>query len=94
LVSCGSCLDILIITELNKPRLVNGVWWYFTPGISFGCALFSSIRQSTADVYLIVIVIINYAMIEKSWHLEIGLFWRLGSLNCDPHPIYNQRIEK
>jgi hypothetical protein len=45
-------------------------------------------------MYLIVIVIINYAMIEKSWHLEIGSFWRLGSLNCDPHPIYNQRIEK
>jgi hypothetical protein len=51
LVSCGSCLDILIITELNKPRLVNGVWWYFTPGISFGFAPFSNIRQYDADVF-------------------------------------------
>ncbi len=51
LVSCGSCLDILTTTELDKPRLVNGAWWYFTPDKSFGFAPFSSIRQSTADVF-------------------------------------------
>ncbi len=51
LVSCGSCLDILATTELDKPRLVNGVWWYFTPNTSFGFALFSSIRQNNYDCY-------------------------------------------
>ena len=49
LVSCGSCLDILTTTELNKPRLVNGAWWYFTPATSFGFAPISSIRQYNYD---------------------------------------------
>jgi len=51
LVSCGSCLEILTTTELDKPRLVNGVWWYFTPDKSFGFAPSSSIRQYWYDCY-------------------------------------------
>ena len=51
LVSCGSCLDILTTTETNKPRLVNGAWWYFTPDKSFGFAPSSSIRQYNYDCY-------------------------------------------
>jgi len=49
LVSCGSCLDILTTTVTNQPILVNGAWWYFTPGRSFGFAPNSNIRQSNAD---------------------------------------------
>ena len=51
LVSCGSCLDILTTTELNKPRLVNGAWWYFKPDKSFGFAPSSSIRQLSVDIF-------------------------------------------
>jgi hypothetical protein len=49
LVSCGSCLDILTTTPLIQPRLVNGAWWYFTPGRSFGFAPNSNIFQGSAD---------------------------------------------
>ena len=40
---------ILTTTELNKPRLVNGAWWYFRPDKSFGFAPSSSIRQYNYD---------------------------------------------
>ena len=51
LVSCGSCLEILTTAVLDKPRLVNGVWWHFTPDKSFGFAPSSSIRQYNYDCY-------------------------------------------
>jgi len=51
LVSCGSCLDILTHTTLDKPKFVNGAWWYFTPGWSFGFAPTSNIRQYFYDCY-------------------------------------------
>jgi hypothetical protein len=43
LVSCGSCLDILT-NNTNQTRLVNGAWWYFKPGESFGFAPNSNIE--------------------------------------------------
>jgi hypothetical protein len=51
LVSCGSCLDILTNTTINQPRLVNGAWWYFTHGKSFGFAPNSDIKQRWYDCY-------------------------------------------
>jgi hypothetical protein len=50
LVSCGSCLDILTITTENQLRFVNGVWWYFKPGKSFGFATNSNIKQLDVDI--------------------------------------------
>jgi hypothetical protein len=91
LVSCGSCLDILTTTELNKPRLVNGVWWYFTPDISFGFAPFSSIRQSTADVFDCDSGGKNCNDSKRlSWHLQGSGGWRLGSLNNNAKTIPSQ----
>ena len=35
LAACGNCLAITTTTPLNVPVFVNGMWWYFTPGINF-----------------------------------------------------------
>ena len=45
LVSCGDCHLISLKTEINKPKLINGAYWYFTPGYSFGWASDSRISQ-------------------------------------------------
>jgi hypothetical protein len=45
LVSCGDCNSISQKTEINKPKLINGAYWYFTPGFSFGWASESRISQ-------------------------------------------------
>ena len=84
LVSCGSCLDILTTTELNKPRLVNGAWWYFTPDRSFGFAPSSNIRQASVDGFDCDT---NNGWKNckdsqrLSWYLGGGGGWRLGVLN-------------
>ena len=87
LVSCGSCLDILTTTELDKPRLVNGAWWYFRPDKSFGFASSSSIRQSSADGFDCDqdYIICNDSK-RLSWFLQ-GSGWRLGSLNDKANTI-------
>ena len=36
-------------TVLNTPRLINGTYWYYTPGSSIGFAPTNSILQSPAD---------------------------------------------
>jgi hypothetical protein len=78
LVSCGLCLNILTATTPNQPRLVNGAWWYFTPGKSFGFAPNSTINQDRAD---------NFGCKYKgycddpkrlSWDLDGTGGWRLG----------------
>ena len=81
LVSCGSCLDILTTTVINQPRLVNGAWWYFTPGISFGFAPDSNIVQEPyCDKY-------DPSNTKRlSWELE-GTCGRLGSLNTVANTI-------
>jgi hypothetical protein len=88
LVSCGSCFDILTTTELNKPRLVNGAWWYFTPGISFGFASNSSIKQSYADVFDCEggYIICNDSK-RLSWLLQGSGGWRLDILNNNAKTI-------
>ena len=81
LVSCGSCLDILTTTELNKPRLVNGAWWYFTPGKSFGFAPSSSITQSSADIFDCDASLSCKDSNRLSWHLDIRTGWRIGNIH-------------
>ena len=79
LVSCGSCLDILTTTELNKPRLVNGAWWYFKPDKSFGFAPSSSIRQSSVDIFDCDSSWNCKDSKRFSWYLLSGYTdWRLG----------------
>jgi len=91
LVSCGSCLDILTTTELNTTRLVNGVWWYFTPGKSFGFAPSSNIRQSSADIFDCDSGGYNCNDSKRlSWHLHGSGGWRLGLLNNNAKTIPSQ----
>jgi len=82
LVSCGSCWDILTITKKDQPRLVNGAWWYFTPGISFGFAPNSNILQDgNADFYD------KYTDPKRlGWHLDEGVGCRLGTLTHNNSP--------
>ena len=81
LVSCGSCLDILTTTPKNQTRLVNGAWWYFTPGISFGFAPDFNINQEPyCDKY-------DRSNTKRlSWELA-GACGRLGSLNTVANTI-------
>ena len=37
-------------TVLNTPHLSNGVYWYFTPGKSFGFLKDDTLEQATADI--------------------------------------------
>jgi len=95
LVSCGSCLDILIITELNQPRLVNGAWWYFTPNKSFGFAPSSSIKQNGPDGFdCDVDAHGNFRNCKDSkrlsWFLNVDGGWRLGLLNNNAGTIPSQ----
>ena len=42
--------EIHKITELNTPHESNGVYWYFTPGKSFGFLKDKDLQQATADI--------------------------------------------
>jgi len=82
LVSCGLCLDILSTTIRNQPRFVNGAWWYFTPGYSFGFAPNSNIKQDFADGFDVISN--NWSNLKDSnrlsWHLDGTGGWRLGNI--------------
>ena len=49
LLACGNCFVITNPTVTNKPVLENGVYWYFTPGKSFGYSPVYEISQSNSD---------------------------------------------
>jgi len=81
LVSCGSCLDILTNTTANQPRFVNGAWWYFTNGLSFGFAPNSNIKQSYADVFDCDSNNMNCIDSKRlSYQLHGGAGWRIGNI--------------
>ena len=42
--------NILQETELNTPHLSNGVYWYFSPGYSFGFLGNADLHQNAADI--------------------------------------------
>lgn len=74
-VSCSNCQKILSLsTEINKPMLINGAYWYYTPGYSFGFSPVFKINQNSADTE-------DEKNKERiSWHLnESSGGWRLGS---------------
>jgi len=77
LVSCGSCSDILTYTELNKPRFINGAWWYFTY-FSFGFSPNLNINQDYDNLWCD-----NYDS-SNTKRLSWGTIYncvRLGNLN-------------
>lgn len=75
LVSCGNCWSILSVTQVNRPRLVNGAYWYMTPNYSFGFAPNATINQITCDKFD------TTNSFRLCWHLDQNVGgWRIGSL--------------
>jgi hypothetical protein len=74
-VACGSCFIVTNTTVLNIPVLDNGVFWYNTPNKCFGFAPNASINQSTADIFD------TESRLRLSWHLDVYMGFRLGSLS-------------
>ena len=46
----GLASEVHHFTVLNKPHESNGVYWYFTPGKSFGFLGDDTLQQATADI--------------------------------------------
>ena len=46
----GLASEVHRFTVLNKPHESNGVYWYFTPGKSFGFLGDDTLEQATADI--------------------------------------------
>ena len=66
---------ILTQTLRNTPNLSNGVYWYFTPSLSFGFSRNPLILQNEADVSPID------GDARLSWHLDLNVGgFRLGSI--------------
>ena len=87
LISCGDCDSISKRTKLNEARLVNGAYWYFTPGYSFGFAANSIISQ---DAYA-KFDVLNMARDESrlSWKLDgTNVGGRLGKLKIENSNYY------
>ena len=73
-VACSDCLSITTQTKLDQPLYSNSVYWYFTPGYSFGFAPNSLIIQSLADTHE------QNSNQRLSWHLTgVNGGWRLGN---------------
>ena len=88
-IACGNCLSILgNQTALNVPRLVDGVYWHYTDGRSFGFSPSPKIKQVAGDT-----VDLNCTQ-RLSWHLISGLYgYRLGSLAAlNGNPRYHKLI--
>ncbi|CAF0991711.1 unnamed protein product [Brachionus calyciflorus] len=78
LVACGNCFQIMTNTTLNTPKLVGSVYWYLTPGKSFGFSPSFTISQTTSDQF-------NLSDPQRlSWHLDQPIGgWRLGNLSLN-----------
>ncbi|CAF0997441.1 unnamed protein product, partial [Brachionus calyciflorus] len=75
LVACGNCYQIFRNTTLNSPNLIGSVYWYMTPGKSFGFSPIYTISQSSADTYD------TSDPLRLSWHFDkISGGYRLGAL--------------
>ncbi|CAF0962669.1 unnamed protein product [Brachionus calyciflorus] len=74
LVACGNCFQILTNTAKNLARLVGSVYWYLTPGESFGFSPLRTFDQQTVDSYDLK------DPFRLSWILDLPLGgWRLGT---------------
>ena len=75
LAACGNYFAITTIISINSPVYDSGVWWYYTPGQSFGFSPTNIISQTSADSHS------EGAEYRLSWHLDQNVGgWRLGSL--------------
>ena len=76
ILSCAYCSDISRQTLLNTPALSedSGVYWYYTPSISFGFSVSPIILQNSIDSYN------STDETKLSWSLDSSGNSRLGSL--------------
>lgn len=90
LISCGNCSLIAEITPINRPNLVNGAYWYFTAGLSFGFSPIYKITQNNYDTF-------NSTRDEKrlSWKIDAPIGrggGRLGTLKLENSKKYYKYI--
>ena len=87
LVACANCLSVLTVNVLNTPNNAGSVYWYYTPGQSFGFSPSSYITQSSCDSSN------QNDNLRLCWHTDnICGGWRLGNivnLNSDSIAIRN-----
>ena len=60
----GLASEVQTQTALNTPHLSNGVYWYFTPGQSFGFLKDNTLEQNSADIGT------TNPDSRLSWHLD------------------------
>ena len=53
LMACANCFDATAVTNSLEPALSAGVWWYNTPGLSFGFAPAWQITQNPTDTTVV-----------------------------------------
>ena len=86
----GLASEVHHFTVLNKPHESNGVYWYFTPGKSFGFLRDDTLEQATADIGD------TYPDSRLSWNLSkyggyrVGRDLRLGE--SERYGLYRKRI--
>ena len=49
-VAAAPTNSVFTETEINTPQLLNGTYWYYTPGSSFGYSPTNVINQAPADI--------------------------------------------
>ncbi|CAF1030617.1 unnamed protein product [Brachionus calyciflorus] len=88
LVACGNCNQIFRNTTLNSPNLVGSVYWYMTPGQSFGFSPSFTITQNTADTCS------QSDPLRLSWHFDQNYGgWRLGNMiDLDFSTLYKKLL--
>jgi hypothetical protein len=74
LAAAAPTAQVFTETVTNTPQLINGTYWYNTPGASIGFSPTNVINQMTADAQDVS------DPLRLSWHLSGG-GWRLGSIN-------------
>jgi hypothetical protein len=81
-VAAAPTNSVFTETDTNTPQLLNGTYWYYTPGTSFGYSPTNVINQASADITGCNLVTDSCASDPSrlSWHLGgvVGGF-RLGT---------------
>lgn len=82
----GSVAKVQTVTARNSPNLFNGVYWYFTPGESFGFLNDTNLMQNKGDTGT------SYPASRLSWILDSGVGgYRAGK---KINPLYEERYFK
>ena len=82
----GAAAEVQTVTARNSPNLFNGVYWYYTPGESFGFLNDTNLMQNKGDTGT------SYPASRLSWILDSGVGgYRAGK---KINPLYEERYFK